>query len=343
MAVAEVARRRHGEAIVAVLFYGSCLRQPDDGEHSGDEGRIVDLYLLADRYAGLHRSRLARALNALLPPNVYYVEAPFGGRVVRAKYALVTLDQFERLVSRDTLQPYFWARFAQPTVILWAHDELVRTRVQAALGQAVMTMLGETLPLMPRGSTPSELWPRAFAETYRTELRAESGDRPRQLYHAFAATLRPDHAHTRAEADRIGHASDHAAALAAAAHSGQVPLGPAPHQGEFHVPGRRCLPGLEDRPSFRRRDRTHALAAASSRPGLKRSRLAAVSRRRLSLRDSVKRARCAPSRPAHDRQGRPQPWQSARKPGRSAPGCAPPTRCSGAGRRRSGCRAAAPD
>ena len=126
MAVAEVARRRHGEAIIAVLFYGSCLRQPDDWEHSGDEGRIVDLYLLADRYAGLHRSRFARALNALLPPNVYYVEAPFEGRVVRAKYALVTLDQFERLVSRDTLEPYFWARFAQPTVILWARDDMVR-------------------------------------------------------------------------------------------------------------------------------------------------------------------------------------------------------------------------
>ena len=46
VAVAEAARRRHGQAIVAVLFYGSCLRQ------RGDEGRIIDLYLLADRYAG---------------------------------------------------------------------------------------------------------------------------------------------------------------------------------------------------------------------------------------------------------------------------------------------------
>ena len=60
-------------------------------------------------------------------------------------------------------------------------------RVQAALGQAVMTMLGETLPLLSGGATSRELWPRAFAESYRTELRAEGDDRSRQLHHAFAA------------------------------------------------------------------------------------------------------------------------------------------------------------
>ena len=181
VAVARAVRRRHRPAVLAVLFYGSCLRQP------GDEGKIVDLYLLADRYDNLHRSRLARSLNALLPPNVYYIEAPYEGRRVAAKYAIVTLDQFESLVAPRTLEPYFWARFAQPTVILWARDEGVRMRVQVALGRAIATMLGETLPLLPRGSTASELWPRAFAETYRTELRAERDDQALRLYRAFAA------------------------------------------------------------------------------------------------------------------------------------------------------------
>jgi hypothetical protein len=180
-AVAEAARRRYGTAIVAVLFYGSCLRQ------SGDEGRIVDLYLLADRYADVHRSRFARVLNAVLPPNVYYIEAPFEGRTVRAKYALVTLDQLERLVSRRTLEPYFWARFAQPTVILWARDDAIQARVRAALGRAVLTLLGEILPLLPDRSTPDQVWSRAFAETYLTELRAERGAQATQLYRFFAA------------------------------------------------------------------------------------------------------------------------------------------------------------
>ena len=181
VAVAEAARRRHGTAIVAVLLYGSCLREQSFA------GKIVDLYLLADNYTKLHHSPVTRALNRLLPPNVYYIEEGFEGGRVAAKYAIVTLKQFERLVSRRTLQPYFWARFAQPTVILWAADDAVRRRVQQALGAAVSTMVREVLPLMPAGWSSATLWRRAFAETYRTELRAERSDHAERLYRAFAA------------------------------------------------------------------------------------------------------------------------------------------------------------
>jgi len=180
VAVAEAARRRHGTAIIAVLLYGSCLREQRLA------GKIIDLYLLADNYTKLHGSPLMRALNRLLPPNVYYIEETFEGGRVAAKYAIVTLDQFERLVSRRTLHPYFWARFAQPTVILWTADDAVRRRVQRALGEAVGTMVHEVLPLMPAGWSPASLWRRAFAETYRTELRAERGDQAERLYRAFA-------------------------------------------------------------------------------------------------------------------------------------------------------------
>lgn len=180
LAVAEAARLRHGQAIVAILFYGSCLRQP------GDHGRIVDLYLLADDYAGVHRGRSARILNALLPPNVYYLEIPFEGRRVAAKYAIVTLRQFEKLVDARTLQSYFWARFAQPTAVLWAHNDATRQRIAAALGRAVMTMVDETRGLMSGDWTPAALWPRAFSEAYRAELRAEDVGQARRLYQAYA-------------------------------------------------------------------------------------------------------------------------------------------------------------
>ena len=80
-----------------------------------------------------------RTLNWLLPPNVYYIEAPFEGRTVRAKYALLTLAQFERLVERRTLQSYFWARFAQPTIVLWARTPAAQERVTRALAIAVAT------------------------------------------------------------------------------------------------------------------------------------------------------------------------------------------------------------
>ena len=181
VAVAEAARRRHGPGIVAVLFYGSCLR-------TGDEvGSVVDLYLLADSYDSVHRGPLMRVLNRLLPPNVYFIETPFGDRTVRAKYALLTLDQFEHLVDRRTLESYFWARFAQPTVVLWAREPPIRQRIKRALANAIMTTAGATRDLLDPDAAPDSLWTRAFYEAYRTELRAEAPERGIALYQAFAA------------------------------------------------------------------------------------------------------------------------------------------------------------
>lgn len=196
-AIAEAARRRHGEAIAAVLAYGSCLR---DGV---TEGRVVDLYLLSDDYRGGHQGAVMRALNRLLPPNVYYLEAPFEDRTVRAKYALVSLPHFERLVSSNTLHPYFWARFAQPTALAWVRDENTRERVVAALARSVSTLIGEARPLLPRDATSQQLWVRAFSETYRTELRAERPGRAAELYGTHAARY-----------DRIAEALSSEAAMA---------------------------------------------------------------------------------------------------------------------------------
>jgi hypothetical protein len=181
IAVAEAARRRHGAGIAAVLFYGSCLRKGDD------LGSVVDLYLLADSYKSVHRGPLMRLLNRLLPPNVYFIETPFADRTVRAKYALLTLGQFERLVNQRTLQSYFWARFAQPTVVLWSREAAIRDRLTQALAAAVMTTAHATRDLLDPEEGSEGLWTRAFYEAYRTELRAEAPERGIALYQAFAA------------------------------------------------------------------------------------------------------------------------------------------------------------
>jgi hypothetical protein len=177
-AIAEAARARHGPAIVALLFYGSCLR---DGTA---EDRLVDLYLLAESYRAAHRSVVAAVLNRLIPPNVYYLELPVEGRVVRAKYALVSLPHFERLVGQDTENPYFWARFAQPVALIWARDAAVRGRVVAALARAVRTLVEEIRPTLGGLEAPEALFAHAFAATYATELRAEAAGRAAQLVDA---------------------------------------------------------------------------------------------------------------------------------------------------------------
>ncbi len=181
-AIAEAAREQQGQGVLAVLFYGSVRRNRDH------ESGIVDLYLLAESYSTLRGSWLRRIFNALLPPNVFYLETDFEGRQVRAKYAVLTLSQFERAVSPKALLPYFWARFAQPVSLIWSRDAASQARVQAALAQAVETLAGSVWPLFEAPPRSSEFWPRAFTETYHTELRAErKGQRAHHIYESDAA------------------------------------------------------------------------------------------------------------------------------------------------------------
>ena len=173
LALAEAVRERHEAAALGVLFYGSCLRSGEDRE------QIADLYLLVGRYRTTYRNPLLAWANRVLPPNVFYVEAPFEDRVVRAKVALLSLPQLEKLVDPQTRQSYFWARFAQPMRLLWVRDEATQARVVAALAQAVATTGGSARALIDR---PEDLFARAFRESYRSELRSEGGDRADALY-----------------------------------------------------------------------------------------------------------------------------------------------------------------
>ncbi len=59
--------RRHGSAVAAVLFYGSCLRRRTS------EG-VLDFYVLVDTYRDAYHSHLLAWANAALPPNVFYLQ-----------------------------------------------------------------------------------------------------------------------------------------------------------------------------------------------------------------------------------------------------------------------------
>ncbi|MFL5332754.1 MAG: hypothetical protein ACJ8H8_06150 [Geminicoccaceae bacterium] len=192
VAIAEAARAAHGQAVGAVLFYGSCRRE------GYREGQLVDLYLLVDDYAAVHGSVVMRWLNRLVPPNVYYLETNHAEGRVRAKYALVSLGQFERRMGSATLNPYFWARFAQPTGLLWSRDRAVGNRVRAAMVRAIRTTADAVRPLVGEKADAATLWTRALAESYRTELRAEKLDRAKSIitgdldrYRRVTAVLRP--------------------------------------------------------------------------------------------------------------------------------------------------------
>lgn len=174
-ALAEALRREHGGGFQGLLFYGSCLR-----EQSLD-GRIADFYLLVSGYRAFHRSRRAAAANAVLPPSVFYFETPHDGATLRAKVAVLSLQDLIAGTGARSFLSYLWGRFAQPCRLLLPADGDVEKRVSSALAAAVVTLLRRGLPLMPPRFTAEELWQRSLAESYRTELRAERGSRAGEL------------------------------------------------------------------------------------------------------------------------------------------------------------------
>ncbi len=179
--IAEI-HRRHPGAVAAIVFYGSCLRtgRYDDG--------VLDFYAMVDSYGAAYRSRLLAWANAVLPPNVFYVEVPDGSRVLRSKYAVLSRRDFREGNGPGWIQTIVWARFCQPAQLVYVRDEAVKEEVKQAAAEAVVTMIHRTVALVAAEPfTPADLWQRAFAATYSAELRVESPDAIAGIYQAAAA------------------------------------------------------------------------------------------------------------------------------------------------------------
>ncbi|HYB99967.1 MAG TPA: hypothetical protein VEC57_12620 [Candidatus Limnocylindrales bacterium] len=178
VAMAQEVRRRHGDAVQAVLFYGSCLRRSyvDDG--------VLDFYAIVDSYRAAYASRILALSNAALPPNVYYLEHAVGGRTLRMKYNVLSRADFAAACRPESLHAIVWARFCQPFAVVWARDDQVRSTIAADAAEAVLTMISRMLALAPQARTAEELWQAGFAATYGTELRTESDATIRSVYEA---------------------------------------------------------------------------------------------------------------------------------------------------------------
>ena len=190
--IAHIRQQYSGAA--AVLFYGSCLRSGED------RGGMADLYVLVDSYRHSGQSALWSALNALLPPNVFYLEVPFENRTVRAKYALLSLSDFERGTSMRWFHSYIWGRFAQPIAIVYVRSPEDRERIVMALAQAVTTFMHRALPCTKTPFAARDLWFKGLSLSYRSELRAENPDKLANLVEMFEDYYEKI---TRAAIDRI--------------------------------------------------------------------------------------------------------------------------------------------
>lgn len=156
----------------AVLFYGSCLRA------GALDGLMLDFYLIVSDYGDAYDRRWLAFANRLIPPNVF----PFQHGGLVAKYAVLSEADFRRLNGPETRNVSVWARFAQPSRLVWAVDDTARDKAVAAVARAAPALLAAAGRVA--GEAPLDWWRRAFSLTYSAELRAERTNRAQSVVDA---------------------------------------------------------------------------------------------------------------------------------------------------------------
>lgn len=169
--------------VAAVLFYGSGLWQSD----AEPDDVIFDFYLLTPRYRDFDPKRILAMAGTVIPPNVYYREEPFDGRILRCKFAVMTVAQFLTAARGGSFTVHIWARFCQPSRIPHAADETLRRELVAALAQSVMIFHRRTLHLIDTCSLV-DFWSAGLRSTYADEIRTEKPGRLRSLFNAAEAS-----------------------------------------------------------------------------------------------------------------------------------------------------------
>ena len=152
-----------GTGGLAVLFYGSNLR-------TGSLDGVLDFYVL-----------LPGPVETGLWPRVSYHEREDGGRTLRAKVATMTLATFAAAAAGETLDTTIWARFVQPSGLVWVRDMQEVAAVTQAVGAAAITAGRYAAALGPAAGTAEVYWRALFRATYRAEFRVEKPGRENDI------------------------------------------------------------------------------------------------------------------------------------------------------------------
>ena len=182
-----LAKDFHGQ-VQAVLYYGSCLRL------GKIEGFVLDFYILVEDYKKAYGKTGLAFANKILPPNVFYFEAKKGQQTIRAKVAVVSLEDFKRRCGPTCLNVSLWARFSQPARLILCRNKKTEEAVVRAVSDAHTTMISAAVPLVKGKHTAENLWSKALSLTYGAELRSEKEGKGGELYKAnksYYQTLTP--------------------------------------------------------------------------------------------------------------------------------------------------------
>jgi hypothetical protein len=153
----------------SVLFYGSNLR-------TGSLEGVLDFYVLLP---GPQREKIW--------PRVSYREWEHAGQVLRAKIATMSLSTFAAAARGELRDTTIWARFVQPSALIWQRDDSARDATLAALGDAAKTAARLAVALGPAKGTPEDYWRALFQATYQAEFRVEKPGREDSILSVNAA------------------------------------------------------------------------------------------------------------------------------------------------------------
>lgn len=163
-AVADFARAlADASGAAAVLFYGSNLR-------TGSLDGVLDFYLLLP---GIKESAIW--------PRVSYHERAVAGTTLRAKVATMRLATFAKAASGELADTTIWARFVQPSALIWAENDAAKAGVIAAIASAATTAGRLAAALGPVSGTAEEYWRALFQATYSAEFRVEKRGRENDI------------------------------------------------------------------------------------------------------------------------------------------------------------------
>lgn len=155
---------------LGVLFYGSKSR-------TQEEGGLLDFYVIFAEESDFPGSVAIKRLGRVLPPNVYYITQSTSGGL-HAKVAVLSLAQFLNRGGLNSLDSTIWARFCQPTHLVWSLNEESADRILDGIERCCLTASIWAAVVGPEKGTALEYWENLFKQTYRIELRVEKKNRP---------------------------------------------------------------------------------------------------------------------------------------------------------------------
>ena len=171
----EALKSRFGSSLDAVLLYGSCLRSHEIGEG------VADFYVVVNSYDKAYPERYLCHSMPGCHRMCFILRYPGNEQKFRAKYAVVSMADFEQ-GTRQWFHPYLWARFAQPSRLLYARDEVIRQAYSPCSGPCCnhISRINSSSAGLGRSECRSDLDQR-LSRTYAAELRPERETRARQL------------------------------------------------------------------------------------------------------------------------------------------------------------------